>query len=107
MSSEKGLLIRSVAYGLLVLSGSAVLGFVIAPLLGATCGLFPIDTEARAFFSLLTLKGAPYLVGLGVSSILVYPQLASRRRAVRAVVFALNVLCAWSIAAAIALISLG
>jgi hypothetical protein len=107
MSSEKGSLIWSAGYGLLVLAGTAVLGFVVAPYVGIATGLFVIDTEARGFFSLLTLKGTPFLVGLGILSTLVYPRSLSLRRPVRAVVLALNVLVAWLIAGAVALISLG
>jgi len=94
-------------YSLLVLGGAAVLGFVVAPQLAAASGFFPIDADARGFFSLVTLKGAPYLVGLGILSALVYPRLSSRPTLVRAMLLCLNILVAWSIAASIALATLG
>jgi hypothetical protein len=99
--------VRSAAYALLVFGGAAVLGFVVAPLLGMASGLFPMDTEARAFFSLLTLKGVPYLVGLSAFSSLLHPLFSSHRLRIRVALFGLNVLLAWLIAASIALVILG
>ncbi|MEX2206138.1 MAG: hypothetical protein WEF50_07930 [Myxococcota bacterium] len=48
-------------YGLLIFAGTALFGLVLGPSLGTATGLFVIDTESRAFFSLLTLKAAPSL----------------------------------------------
>lgn len=97
----------AIGYGALVFAGSALLGFVIAPWLGSASGAFPIEAEARAFFSLLTLAGVPYLAGLCVLSGALHPKLAGRRLRVRIALFGLNVLVAWLCAASIALAILG
>lgn len=97
----------AIAYGALVFAGTALVGFVVAPWLGSASGAFPIDAEARAFFSLLTLAGVPYLAGLCVLSGALYPRLAGRRLRVRVALFGLNVLAAWLCAASIALAILG
>ncbi|MGH7290389.1 MAG: hypothetical protein ACREJT_04215 [Myxococcota bacterium] len=97
----------SVVYGLLVFAGAATLGFVVAPALGIASGLFSIDAEARGFFSLLTLKGVPYLVGLSAVSGLAYRTLAARRPLVRASLLGLNVLVVWVAGASAALLILG
>lgn len=94
-------------YGMLVFGGAALLGFVVAPFLGIESGLFAIDAEARAFFSLLTLKGVPYLVAISVLSSLAYPPLRSRRLRLRLTLFTLNVVGAWLVSASIALAILG
>jgi hypothetical protein len=107
MKSPDDAYVGSILYGLLVFGGTAVLGFVVAPFLGIASGLFPIDTEARAFFSLLTLKGVPYLVGLSLLSGAAYPRFSARRLRSRAAILALNVLLAWLIGASIALAMLG
>lgn len=107
MRSQSSSYIGAAVYGLLVFVGAAVLGFVVAPLLGMASGLFAMDTDARAFFSLLTLKGVPYLVGLSTLSAFLHPGLSSRGLRLRLALFALNVLAAWLAAAAIAFTILG
>jgi hypothetical protein len=97
----------STVYGLLVFAGAAVLGFVVAPFLGIASGLFPIDTESRAFFSLLTLKGVPYLAALSVLSGMAYPSFSQRGLRFRAMLLLINVLVAWLVGASIALAILG
>ena len=100
-------ILASVLYGILVLVGTTILGFVVAPFLGTASGLFPIETESAAFFSLLTLKGVPYLAALSVLSGLLYPNLSQRRLRDRAAVLSANILLAWLVAASIALVILG
>lgn len=101
------LYVGATLYGLLVAGGIAALGFVVAPMLAISSGLFAIDVEAQGFFSMLTLKGAPYLVGLSAASGSLYSLLARRGWALRVAGFSVNVLLAWSIGAAIALYLLG
>ncbi len=101
------LVIGSVAYCVGVFIGTAVLGFVVAPFLGIVTGLFPIDTEAQAFFSLLTLKGVPDLLAFSALSGLLYPTLSRRGPALRIALYATNVVVAWLGGAAIALALLG
>jgi hypothetical protein len=60
--------VGAAVYGALVFLGTAAIGFVLAPLVGHATGVFPIEVEAQAFFSLLTLKSVPYLFGLSASS---------------------------------------
>jgi len=98
---------HSAAYGLLVFLGTALLGFVAAPWLGMATGLFSIEAEASGFFSLLTLKGVPYLVALSVASGLLYPMVSSRRLHMRVMLAGLNILAVWLIGASIALAILG
>ncbi len=100
-------MIGSAAYAVGVFVGTAVLGFVVAPFLGIVTGLFPIDAEARAFFSLLTLKGVPDLLALSALSGLLYSPLCRRGWTLRVVLYATNVLVAWLVGAAIALAILG
>jgi hypothetical protein len=100
-------ILASVLYGLLVFAGTTILGFVVAPPLGTASGLFLIDTESAAFFSLLTLKGVPYLAALSVLSGLLYRKHSERRLRVRAALLGVNILLAWLVAAAIALAILG
>jgi len=99
--------VHSAAYGLLVFLGTALLGFVIGPWLGIATGLFAIEAESRGFFSLLTLKGVPYLVALSVVSGLLYPTVSARRLRARLPLLVLNILGAWLIGASIALALLG
>ena len=106
-TSNSRILIGSVAYGVGVFVGTAVFGFVAAPFLGSTTGLFPIDTEARAFFSLLTLKGVPDLVILSAASAFLYPVLSRRCTGLQISLYVVNVLLAWLAAASIALAILG
>jgi len=96
-----------VAYALSVFIGTTLLGFVVAPILGTATGLFSIDVESQSFFSLLTLKGVPYLAALSTLSALVYPPLSRRRLPVRVIILAINVIAVWSAAASIALAILG
>lgn len=107
MSPQAKTWVGATVYGVLVFLGTALLGFVVAPYLGLASGLFAIDTEAAAFFSLLTLKGVPWLVALSLGSGLLYPSLSTRRVRVRAALLGVNVLGVWLIAAAIALAILG
>jgi hypothetical protein len=97
----------AVVYGMLVFAGAALLGFVIAPLAGSASGVFPIDAEARGFFSLLTLKGAPLLAAASVASGFAYASIAARRLSVRAALLALNAAVVWLAGAAIAFVLLG
>jgi hypothetical protein len=90
-----------------VFGGAAVLGFVVLPLLGIASGLLPIDTEAEAFFSMLTLKGVPYLAAESVLSAPLYPLSAGRRARTRIALLCANVLVAWLVAASVALAILG
>ena len=107
MNSQTKIHVHSAAYGLLVFLAAALLGFVIAPWLGMATGLFSIEAEASGFFSLLTLKGVPYLVALSVASGLLYPMASGRRPRIRLMLLGLNVLAVWLIGAAIALAILG
>jgi hypothetical protein len=93
----------AVAYGLLIFASTALLGFVVLPLLAISSGLFPIEAEARAFFSLLTLKGAPYLAALSVLGGALYPALSRRRLRLRLGLYVANALLAWLAGASIAL----
>jgi hypothetical protein len=107
MRPQTRLYLGTALYGLSVLVGIAALGFALAPALAVATGLFAIDVEAQSFFSLLTLKGAPVLLGLGAASGSLYPLLAQQSWPLRVAGFALNVLLAWSLGAAIALWLLG
>ena len=100
-------ILASVLYGLLVFFGTTILGFVVAPFLGTASGLFPIEQESAAFFSLLTLKGVPYLAALSVLSGLLYSKHSERRLPVRAALLGANIILAWLVAASIALAILG
>ena len=106
-TSNSRILIESVAYSVGVFVGTAAFGFVAAPFLGSATGLFPIDTEASAFFSLLTLKGAPDLVILSAASGFLYPVLSRRGTGLRVALYFVNVLLTWLVAASIALAILG
>jgi len=86
----------SFAYGVLVFLGMAGLGFVVAPALGLATGLFAIDAEARAFFSLLTLKSVPYLLALSTLSAFAYPRLRMLPVPLRLAGFVANVLVAYA-----------
>ena len=100
-------ILASVLYGLLVFGGTTLLGFVVAPFLGTASGLFRIDAEAAGFFSLLTLKGVPYLAALSLLSGLLYSKHSQRPLHVRAALLGANVMLAWLVAASIALVILG
>lgn len=101
------IVIGTAVYGLAVFAGTALLGFVVAPWLGIAGGLFPVEAEGRAFFSMLTLKGVPYLMLLAALSSLAYPVLAAQTPPRRILLYGVNVLVAWLIAASIALAILG
>jgi hypothetical protein len=107
LSARTKIQLQSAAYGLAVFLGTALLGFVIAPWLGTATGLFAIEAESSGFFSLLTLKGTPYLVALAVASGLLYPKLSARRFRMQLALAVLNVLGAWLLGASIALAILG
>jgi hypothetical protein len=107
MRSRTSIYIVSASYGLCVFTGTALLGFLIAPFLGIATGLFVIDAEARAFFSLLTLKGVPYLLALSVVSGVLYDRFSSRRIRTRVATFGLDVVIVWLFGASIALAILG
>ena len=94
-------------YGLLVFAGALLIGFVVAPFLGIVSGLFPIDAEARAFFSLLTLRGVPVIAVLSAGSGCAYGSIAQRPRSLRAALLALGALAVWLIGAASAFVLLG
>ena len=98
---------QSAGYSLIVFLGTALLGFVVAPWLGMAIGLFTIEAESSGFFSILTLKGVPYLVALSVPSGLLHPMFSGRRLRLRVVLFGLNILAVWLIGASIALAILG
>jgi hypothetical protein len=107
MNARPGRYIGCAIYGLVVFAGVAVFGFVLAPLLGIASGLFPIEAEARGFFSLLTLKGVPYLVALSAVSGALYPALSGYRASLRVALYGLNVVLAWLVGGAVALAILG
>ena len=107
MSPQARIYVRSALYALLVLAGVAVLGFVVAPVLGTATGLFAMDTESAAFFSWLTLKGAPYWAGVGVASAPLQGSLPNLGGAARIGVYLANVALAWVVGAAIAFFDLG
>jgi hypothetical protein len=98
---------RSTVYGLLVFVGAAVVGFVVMPLLGMRSGLFAIEAEAYAFFSLLTLKGVPYLIALGILSGLLHQRMSERPLWFWATLLGVNVFVAWLVGASIAFAILG
>jgi hypothetical protein len=105
--SQASVYLGPVAYVLLVFIGTALLGFVVAPALGTATGVFSIDVESQSFFSLLTLKGVPYLAALSILSALIYQPLSRRRFPGRAIFLILNIVIAWLVAASIALVMLG
>jgi hypothetical protein len=87
--------VRSAVYGLLVFAGTALTGFVVAPLLAHAAGFFPIEVEARAAFSLVTLEAVPWLLGASVTSGFLWPSFAPLPAARRAAVWLANVLVVW------------
>jgi hypothetical protein len=105
--SRTTLFAGAIAYGLLVFLGTAILGFVVLPAIGSASGLFPIDTEANATFSFVTLKAVPVLVGLSAASALSYEWLMGLSLARRAAVYFTTTLLAWVAGAAFALLLLG
>jgi len=107
MGSEVGSYLASAVYGLLIFVGVSAFGFVVAPVLGIESGFFPIEAEARAFFSLLTLKGVPYILPLSVGSAILHHAVRRRRLSLRVALYCLNVVLAWVVTASIALAILG
>jgi hypothetical protein len=99
--------VAATVYGALVFSGTALLGFVVAPWLALAGGLFSIDAEARSFFSLLTLKGVPCLVGLSVLSAVLHPGCSGHGPLFQVALLGANVLLVWLIGAASAFAILG
>jgi hypothetical protein len=94
-----------IAYGALVFVAMAGLGFVVLPELGLASGLFRIDAEARAFFSLLTLHSVPFLLAASTLSAFAWPTLRALSVPARVAAFVPNVLVAY--AAAVGLGALG
>ena len=95
-------------YGFLVFLGTAGLGFVVLPTVGHATGLFPVDTEAEAAFSMVTLKAVPFLASLSTAAGLSYYQwLEQISVARRLAVYFATTLLAWVTAAAIAVFILG
>jgi hypothetical protein len=107
LPSQSSLYLGPVAYVLLVFIGAALLGFVVAPALGTATGIFSIDVESQSFFSLLTLKGVPYLAALSILSALVYQRFSRIRFPGRVILLILNIVVAWLVSASIALVILG
>jgi len=105
--SQSSVYLGPIAYVLLVFTGAAFLGFAIAPALGTATRIFSIDVESQSFFSLLTLKGAPYLAALSILSALVYQPLSRLRFLSRVAFSILNMVVAWLVAVSIALVLLG
>jgi hypothetical protein len=105
--SEPRILIGCIVYGFLVFLGTALLGFVALPRLGHATGLFPVDTEAEAAFSMVTLKAVPFLASLSTAAALSYPWLMRHSIAQRLAVYCGTALLAWVAAAAIAVLILG
>ena len=94
-------------YGLLVFLGTALLGFVVMPVLGHASGRFPIETEASAVFSLVTLKAVPFLAGLSVAAALSYEWLVRLPLTRRIALYFATTLLAWLVGAAFAVLILG
>jgi hypothetical protein len=94
-------------YGVLVFLGTAGLGFVVLPIIGYHSGLFPIETEADAAFSLTTLKAVPLLAGFSAATAVSYEWLTSLPIARRIAIYLATTLLVWITAAAIAAFLLG
>ena len=88
----------SIGYGALVFVAMAGLGFAVLPELGLASGLFAIDAEARAFFSLLTLKSVPFLLALSTLSGFAWQRLRELPVRMRLAAFVPNVLVAYAVA---------
>jgi hypothetical protein len=97
----------AVVYAFLVFLGTAVLGFVVAPFAGHAIGLFPIETDAQAAFSLLTLKAVPFLAGASTAAALSYEWVLGFSLPRRFAVYGATVIVAWVTGAAIAAVILG
>ena len=107
MPSRTTLLAGAIFYSLLVFLGIATLGFVVAPVIGHATGLFPIETEAQATFSLLTLKAVPLIVGFSTAAAFSYPWILGFSVPLRIAAYGATVLVAWAIGAGIAAVILG
>jgi hypothetical protein len=101
------ILVGCIVYGFLVFLAAALLGFVVLPRFGHASGVFPVDTEAEAAFSMVTLKAVPFLASLSTAAALSYPWLMRHSIARRLAVYCGTVLLAWVAAAAIAVLILG
>jgi len=99
--------IGTIAYGLSVFIGTAVLGFVVAPFIAFESGLFPIQSDAEAVFSFLTLRAFPLLFGLSVGAALSYEWASALSRFRRVAAYLGTVLIAWILGAAFAVWALG
>jgi hypothetical protein len=107
MALRATLLAGAIGYATLVFLGMAGLGFVVAPAIGRATHLFPIETEADAVFSLLTLKAVPALVGLSTAAAFSYQWVMGLSISHRVVVYCATVILAWVTGAAIAAVMLG
>ena len=97
----------AVAYGLLVFAGTALLGFVVLPPLGYAAGLFAIETDARAAFSLVTLKAVPVMAGLSAAAALSYEWLMRLSLPRRVAAYVATTVLVWLAGAAGAVLALG
>jgi hypothetical protein len=107
MPSRTALVIRASAYGLLVFLGTALVGFVVVPTIAYVSGLFELQTEAQATFSLITLKAVPFLVGLSAAAAATHDLLTGLSAARRVAICLATMLLAWLTGAAIAVLILG
>ena len=107
MSPGTALVIRALAYGLLVFLGTALVGFVVAPAIAYTSGLFELETDAQATFSLITLKAVPFLVGLSAAAAATYDLLSRLSAARRVAIYFATMLLTWLTGAAVAVLVLG
>jgi hypothetical protein len=99
--ADARMLAGAALYAFLVFAGTAVLGFVVVPFVAHRVGWFPIETEAQAAFSLLTLGAVPFLVGLSTVAALAYPWILQRSWPLRVAAYCATALAAWMIGAAI------
>lgn len=97
----------AIVYGVLVFLGTAGLGFVVLPAIGYASGPFPIETEANATFSFVTLAAVPFLVGLSAAAALSYEWLMGLSIARRVATYLATAVLAWVAGAAIAAFILG
>ena len=107
MPSATALVLRAVVYGLVVFLGTAAIGFVGMPAIAYAAGLFTLETEAQATFSLVTLKAVPFLVGLSAAAAATYDLLARLSVARRIAIYLATTLLTWVTSAAIAVFILG
>ena len=87
--------------------GTAALGLAVLPALAHASGWFPIETEAAAVFSLITLKAVPFLAGFSAAAAFAYPRLAALSLGRRLAVYVATTVVAWLVAAVIAVFILG